>query len=190
MDKIVPLFEEFNAGRDKHLVIVDVQKEFEKWMKPGFIQSVHEYAKGVPNVYQIWDANRAQKPSETFPNQKMIAPKHYGYDLQRADILNHFDHPVQDELISDFDSKKFTDAQGLRKAYMTRDGHMLQFVGKSHQFFMAEKELQKLLEYFKTLKDGVTICGGADGECLADIEAMLERYGVPYDKNQEYVYKS
>lgn len=190
MYKTIPLFEEYSAGRDQHLVIVDVQKEFDKWMKPGFIQSVHDYANTVANTYQIWDANRAERPSEEFPNQKMIAPKHYGYDLKEEDIRNHFDQPVQGELAADYAGKKFTDAQDRRKAYRTRSGDMLMYVGKSHQFFMAEKELQDLFEYFKTLKDGVTLCGGADGECLADVEAMLEHYGVPYEMNKKYVYSS
>lgn len=190
MEKLIPLFEEFSAGKDKHLVIVDVQKEFDKWMKPGFIKSVHDYAAGIPNVYQIWDANRAKRPSEQFPNEKMSAPKRYGYDLKKDDVIHHFDKPVQEELAGDFDNKRFTDAQDRRKAYRTRSGEMLFFVGKSHQFFMAEKELQKLLEYFKTLKDGVTLCGGADGECLADVEAMLDHYEVPYEMNRDYVYKS
>lgn len=190
MDRIVPLFEEFSAGRDQHLVVVDVQKEFDKWMKPGFIQKVHDYAKNVPNVYQIWDANRAVKPSETFANQKALVPKRYGYDLKRDDIFNYFDKPVQDQLARDFDSKRFVDEDGKRKTYPTRDGSMLAFVGKSHQFFMAERELMKLLDYFKTLSDGVTLCGGADGECLADVEAMLDYYGIPYDLNRDYVYKA
>jgi hypothetical protein len=188
--RYVPLFEEFSAGRDKHLVIVDVQKEFEQWMKPGFIQKVHDYAKNIPNVYQVWDANRAQKPSETFQNQKALVPKRYGYDLRSDDIRNHFDKPVQDQLMSDFESRKFVGEDGRRKAYETRDGNLLTFVGKSHQFFMAERELRGLLEYFKSLKDGVTLCGGADGECLADVEALMDHYGVPYEVNREYVYKS
>ena len=190
MDKIVPLFEEFSAGRDKHLLIVDVQKEFDRWMRPDFIRDVHDYASTVPNVYQVWDANRTKKPSETFPNQKMLASKHYGYDLKHSDIGNHFDEPVQSELSEDFKNKSFTDAQERRKAYQTRNGELLMFVGKSHQFFMAEKDLQDLMEYFKSLKDGITVCGGADGECLADVEAMLEYYGVPYETNRDYVYKS
>lgn len=190
MEKIVPLFEEFSAGRDKHLVIVDVQKEFDRWMKPDFIKSVHKYAEQFPNVYQIWDANRAVRPSEKFPNEKMTALKRYGYDLREEDILHHFDNPVQSELKTDFQNKKFEDAQGKRKAYKTRNGELLHFVGKSHQFFMAEQELQKLIEYFKSLKDGVTLCGGADGECLADVEAMLQYYDVPYDLNRDYVYAS
>ena len=190
MDRIVPLFEEYSAGRNKHLVIVDVQKEFDKWMPEGFIRKVHEYAKGFPNVYQVWDANRAERPSESFPNEKMSASKHYGYDLRADEVKNHFDKPVQDELASDFSRKKFTDAQDRRKAYATRNGDLLLFVGKSHQFFMAEKELMKLMEYFKSLKDGVTLCGGADGECLADVEALLDHYGIPYELNRDYVYKS
>ena len=190
MEKIVPLFEEHSAGRNQHLVIVDVQKEFDKWMRPGFIEDVHKHAEKFPNVYQVWDANRAQRPSETFPNQKMTASKRYGYDLQESDIKNHFDQPVQDELASDFASNKFTDENDRRKAYSTRSGDLMCFVGKSHQFFMAEKELQKLMEYFKTLKDGVTVCGGADGECLADVEAMLDHYGIPYDKDEQYTYSS
>ena len=190
MDRLIPLFEEYSAGKDGHLVVVDVQKEFEKWMKPGFIQSVHEYARKFPNVYQVWDANRTTRPSEKFENEKQSAPKRYGYDLSEKDIPNHFDDPVQGELKGDFKSRSFKDAQDRRKAYATRNGDLLLFVGKSHQFFMAEKELMKLMEYFKSLKDGVTLCGGADGECLADVEALLDHYGIPYELNRDYVYKS
>ena len=190
MERIVPLFEDYSAGRAKHLVVVDVQKEFEKWMGPDLIRKVHEYAAAVPNVYQIWDANRAERPSETYPNQKMLASKRYGYDLREDDIRHHFDRPVQDELSADFSKGSFTGADGKKKAYRTRNGDLLMFVGEAHKFFMAERELQKMLEYFKSLKDGVTVCGGADGECLADIEALFGHYGVPYSLNKEYVYKS
>ena len=120
----------------------------------------------------------------------MLASKRYGYDLQHEDIVNHFDKPVQDELNNDFAQKKFVDDDQRRKAYSTRNGDLLMFVGKSHKFFMAEKELQKMLEYFKTLKDGITVCGGADGECLADIEAMFDHYQIPYELNQDYIYRS
>jgi hypothetical protein len=190
MGQFVPLFEEYSAGRDQHLVIVDVQKEFDRWMPKDFISDVHKYAGRFPNVYQIWDANRADKPSETFPNQKRLVPKRYGYNLRKNEIPWYFDRSVQSELSSDFEKSNFVDENGKRKAYRTKDGLLMQFVGKSHSFFMAEKELQEMFDYFKTLKDGVTLCGGADGECLADIEAMMEYYDIPYDLDRHYVYRS
>ena len=190
MEKIIPLFEEYSAGKNKHLLIVDVQKEFEKWMEPNFISKMHGYAKQFPNVYQIWDANSADAPSEEYPNEKIKAAKHYGYDLQKDDIMHYFDKPIQSELLGDFENDDFKDASHKHKGYRTRNGELLLFVGKGHKFYMAEKEILKLMDYLKSLKDGITLCGGAGSECLADIQALLDYYEIPYDLDDNYVYSA
>lgn len=184
----MPLYEEYTAGDGNHLVIVDVQKDFSQWMPDGYLQRVHDHAKSVPNVYQVWDANRTDGPSEKFENEKMTVPKRYGYNLRKEDVRNYFTGESQRELESDMDSDKFHCEQGRRKTYRARDGKVLFYVGKSHKFFMAEPELMKMMEYLKQLNSKIIIIGGADNECLADVEACMDHYEIPFERKHDLIY--
>ena len=62
----------------KVLVIVDVQKDFDKFIQHDLVDELYEYAKKFKQVYQIWDTNDATKPTYKFPNQVGCYSKRYG----------------------------------------------------------------------------------------------------------------
>lgn len=195
MRSFVAMFEEYNAAHGENgspdcLLIVDVQKEFEKWMRDGFISELREFASSVPHVYQIWDANRTDGPSDAFPNQRGEHPKRYGYNLKREEIRQHFDQPVQNELYSDFENDNFKASNSARKTYVARSGDILFFVGSGHKFFMAEPGLCDFVKKIGKEHKKIMLCGGANSECLADVEAMLDAFGIPYERVERFIYGS
>jgi len=58
------------------LVVVDVQKEFNKFIPSGYVNALINYAKTFDTVYQIWDTNDDQtKPSYNFGEVQSVKKK-------------------------------------------------------------------------------------------------------------------
>ena len=176
---------------DGILIIVDVQKEFEKFIQNNLVDELNKYAQSFPNVYQIWDSNTAEKPSYTFPNEKAQYVKKYGTTFSR-------------------DLEKVRDK--LKQNY-TKEGDLFHFSGmdsyivsvkNNHGFFYIP---EALANFFKTIKGKkVIVVGGAgptndnfyqstdnqldNGECLKDVFEALESFGVFPQYNKKYIYNA
>ena len=75
---------------DDILFIVDVQKEFSKFIPKGYVDKLFKYCNEFKTVYQIWDSNKATSPSYTFPNQVESIEKKYGtkFNENMLNIVN------------------------------------------------------------------------------------------------------
>ena len=147
------------------LVIVDVQKEFNKFIPQGYVSALINYAKTFKTVYQIWDSNDDQtKPSYDFGEVESIKKK--------------FGTKFSDELVQTVDelNKKYPNA---------KEGDIFEFddvnsyvvrIKNHHSWFYVTENLAKL---FNSLKGkNVTVVGGAKGECIQDVFEAMESFGV------------
>lgn len=178
---------------DNILIIVDVQKEFEKFIQNNLVDELNKYAQTFSEVYQIWDSNKATKPSYTFPNEKAQYVKKYGTTFSRD--LEKVRDQLKQTYTKEGDKFKFKDID----SYIVR-------VNNNHGFFYVPEDMS---DFFKTLKGKkVVVVGGAgptdetfyktknnknntdNGECLKDVFEALESFGVFPQYNKKYIYSA
>jgi hypothetical protein len=166
-----------NFGLLEHdgiLLIVDVQKEFEEFIPNNMVDELFEYCKEFKTVYQIWDSNKAKKPTYIFPNQKESIIKKYGQSFLPADIKLK----LKKELIK---------PEGT---IITIDGYDSHFVrvDNNHKWFSVTSDLLDLFNILKGNK--IILCGGADQECLKDIIISAKSFGVEIVPNHKFIYSA
>jgi hypothetical protein len=173
---LTDFLKENNNPSDK-LVIVDVQKEFDKFIPQGFVDKLNQYAAKFPHVYQIWDSNKAQEPSYNFPNQKGVYEKKYGTTFSKLlknigqNLLAKYPHVEEGTYF------RFKD-----------NGSILVRVKNNHDWFYINQSLMDLFQAIK--KQKVVLVGGADHECLKDIFEAMEVFQIQPAYNREYVYSA
>lgn len=174
------------------LLIVDVQKEFQNFIPGDFVENLNKYANNFKEVYQIWDGHKyegeelikIEKPSYKFNNQIKTYRKIYG-TIASEDVKNLGEKILTIKKdIKEGDIFKINDDFKIDKKgknYMIR-------IENNHKWFYVNSELVK---FFKSLKGkDVILTGGAEKECLKDIEVALSSIGVNYVKNHNYVYSA
>ena len=177
---------------NKHLLIVDVQKDFTKFFPPNYLNNINNLCKQMSKVYQIWDSNDANKPDYKFPNQVLSVDKKYGSDLDK----NILTPKSLKELNKDFKDNFFYDSEYNPKIYHTNDGGFYIYIGMGndgpgHQWFLVTP---KLVNFFNTLKKDLNgnilyLAGGAERECLYDVEiTLIHGFDIGYQKLDEYTY--
>jgi nicotinamidase-related amidase len=142
------------------LLVVDVQKEFDKF---------------IPKVYQIWDSNKTTKVSYKFPNEKAKYEKKYGTSF--APELKKISKKLLAQKPQENDLFKFQDAEST-----------IVKVDNNHKFFYINEKLSNFFKKLKG--KNVILVGGANKECLKDIYEALESYGVKVKYNFDYIYSS
>jgi len=180
---------------DGILVVVDLQKEFNRFIPSGMIDGVINYCKKFHTVYQIWDSNDANKPSYTFPNQKSV-------------IIKKFGTKFSDEL-------EKTVAQLNKKHPDAKEGDIFEFddvnsyvvkITNEHSWFYVP---EKMAELFKSLKGkNVILVGGAGssdplfysvqegdlskdrGECIKDVYEAMQSFGIKVKYDTRYIYNA
>lgn len=194
------LFEEYNDN--KHLIIVDVQKSFAKFFTKAYVEKLKQYAGTFTNVYQIWD-NHSQGPNVDkdylydenphvpkiddiykFKEGEIRIEKRYNYQVDADFYKKILDKKVYKEI------KNREENNSLKRGdyFSTTEGTIIVYIGNNHQWYHVPK---KLYDLFQTLKgQNVTLVGGSDGECLADIEITAKSMGVKVNRNENYIYSA
>lgn len=182
--KIVPLFEEFTR---RTLLIVDVQEPFAKWWekndKPDFVDDLVEYCNEFDQVYQIWDSIDASKPSYEFPNQVQSVEKQYGGEVDRVDAIRYFDRDTAKKVEGAMSGE--TRSEDI---FYTESGDALVHVNGSHEWMWLSEEMIELFNRLRSTGGQITLVGGAEGECLYDIEVCLSHFDVDYVVNHKFTY--
>lgn len=158
----------------KSLVIVDVQKEFDKFIQHDLVDELYEYAEQFDKVYQIWDTNKGNEtPTYEFPNEIYDVKKKYG--------KKHFSPKVKKFI------EKVTDEtpEGNKFRLSDENGYIVR-VDNNHNWFYVNPELVELVEDLEG--DKVILVGGADNECLEDVYQMFIAFGVNVKINKKYIY--
>lgn len=156
------------------LVIVDVQKQFKKFMQHDLVDELSKYAESFDKVYQIWDThNNAVGPSYSFPGQVDSIPKKFG--------KNNFSESVKKYI------KEIEHGTENGKVFSLKndDGYIIR-VKNNHGWFYINPEIIKLINEIKN--DKITLVGGADNECLQDVHQSFISFGLNVSLNDKYIY--
>ena len=206
--KYLRTFENHNKSNRDILIIVDVQKSFGKFFTEMYINELKKYCKNFSRVYQIWDNHHLGKNvdkdylyDETpevpvhndlyhFPNQTDLIEKRYNYDVDADFYKKVLDEDTYKE-VSDKEDKK-----ELKRGdfFNTKEGTIIVYIGNNHKWFHMPKKLYELfIEITEAQVDDqkeVTIVGGADSECLLDVEVAAKSMGVKFKRNDGYIYSA
>lgn len=125
-------------------------------------------------MYQIWDTNKATKPTYTFPNQVDCIKKRYGKNYLNSEILKK---------LNSFLNKK----EGEIVVIDGYDSHFVR-INNNHQWFAVSKEMIDLFNKLKGKK--VIIVGGSDSECIEDELISAKAFGVDAIYNHKYIYSA
>lgn len=182
----IPLFESFN---NDCLIIVDVQKPFEKWWikngNPDLVNQINNFCKHFSEVYQIWDDHECDKPSYVFNNEVFALKKTFGVgnpDGEIYDYSEYFDGDTLNDVYELMDSKVLEPMIFKRK-----DGNYAVLVNGSHKWFLPSKEF---VDFLSNINKNIILVGGAEGECLKDIEVLLQLLNKKFYVNREYTYNA
>jgi hypothetical protein len=195
------------------LIVVDVQKSFKKFFNEVYLHELKKYCNEFSKVYQIWDNHvdgrnvdkdylydedpeiPVHKDLYHFPNQTDLIEKRYNYDVD-ADFYKKV---LTSETYEEVKSKE--DADELKKGdfFPTDEGTLIVYIGNNHKWYHMPKKLHELFtevaeaqnmnEGLSEVRD-VILVGGADGECLTDIEIAAEAMGVRLKLNHKYIYSA
>jgi hypothetical protein len=175
-----------NANMSNHdgiLVIVDVQKQFDKFTPQNYEQNIIKYCKKFPTdnqgrgVYQIWDANKAQVPSYQFPNTVQTIKKNYGIK---------FDNQIKK--IADNLSQRYPGAKEGQQFKLKNKNTFLVRVNNNHKWFYINEDLYNF--YLKLKGKTVVLIGGSDAECLEDVYVSMKSFGINPVYNHDYIYNA
>jgi hypothetical protein len=158
------------------LVVVDVQKEFNKFIQYDLVDELYDYARKFDKVYQIWDTHKNDvAPTYVFPNQVDSIKKKYG--------KNHFSDKVR-KFIKDKTDETF---EGNLFKLSDNEGYIVR-VDNNHNWFYVNPEIVDLIQKLKD--DKVILVGGADNECLEDVYQAFKAFGLNVHINKKYVYSA
>ena len=204
-------FESHN--RKDILIVVDVQKSFKEFFNDTYLNELKKYCNRFDRVYQIWDNHvdgknvdkdylydedpeiPVHKDLYHFPNQAELIEKRYNYDVD-ADFYKKVLSP---DIYKEVSEKE--DANELKKGdfFPTNEGTLIVYVGNNHKWYHMPKKLHELFEEVveaQSVNEGlnevrdVILVGGADGECLTDIETAAVAMGVKLKRNERYIYSA
>lgn len=191
------------------LIIVDVQKSFHDFFTDNYLRELKKYCKKFDKVYQIWDNHVDGKnvdkdylydenPDDEdnhedlyeFPNQVDLIEKRYNYD-----VTVEFYKPVLDENEYEEIKRKEDSGELVRgDIFHTNEDTIIVYIGNNHRWFHCPKTIYDLfMEITEAQVDDkteVTIVGGADQECILDVEVTAKALGVTFNSNKNYIYSA
>lgn len=193
------------------LIIVDVQKSFKKFFNELYLSELKKYCNKFNRVYQIWDNHIDGQNVDKdylydedpeipvhddlyhFPNQKELIEKRYNYDVNADFYKRVLDEDVYEEV------KKKEENSELKQGdhFPTKEGTIIVFIGNNHRWYHMPKKLHELFMEITEAQNedlseirNVYLVGGADGECLDDVEVAAEIMGVQIKRNPRYIYSA
>jgi len=190
------------------LIVVDVQKSFSEFFTDKYVDELKKYCNRFDRVYQIWDNHHLGKnvdkdylydedPVEhidddlyEFANQIDLIEKRYQYDVD-ADFYKRV---LDNDVYKDVSSKEENNELIKGDFFPTKEGTIIVFINNNHRWFHLPK---KLYDIFVEITEAqteenilVTIVGGADGECITDIEVAAKSLGVKFKRDEKYIYSA
>lgn len=159
----------------KVLVIVDVQKEFNKFIQNDLVPEIEKYCNSFDQVYQIWDTHKNKiAPTYKFPKEVKSVKKLFG--------KNHFSDKVKKY------TKEIENSSPEGTVLKLSDNSYVVRVDNNHDWFYINNEMVELIQELKN--DNVVLVGGADNECLEDVFVAFKSFGVNVRINNKYVYSA
>lgn len=190
------------------LIIVDVQKSFSEFFTDRYVNELKKYCNKFDRVYQIWDNHvdgknvdkdylydedpdiPVHKDLYHFPNQTDLIEKRYNYDVD----VDFYKKILTSETYKEVKEKE--DSGELKRGdfFPTNEDTIIVFIDNNHRWFHCPKKLYELFIDITEAQDdnraSVTIVGGADSECILDVEITAKSLGVDFKRNDGYIYSA
>ena len=190
------------------LIIVDVQKSFSEFFTDRYVNELKKYCNKFDRVYQIWDNHvdgknvdkdylydedpdiPVHKDLYHFPNQTDLIEKRYNYDVD----VDFYKKVLTSETYKEVKEKE--DSGELKRGdfFPTNEDTIIVFIDNNHRWFHCPKKLYELFIDITEAQDdnraNVTIVGGADSECILDVEITAKSLGVDFKRNDGYIYSA
>ena len=203
----------FDNFQDKQtLIIVDVQKSFRKFFTEMYLHELKNYCKKFESVYQIWDNHVDGKNVDKdylydedpdapmngdlyhFPNQSDLIEKRYNYNVDADFYKNILDKSVYEDIKSREDEGSLVRGD----SFPTKEETLIIYIGNNHKWYHMPKKLHELFEEINQAQslnesmsvNDVIMVGGADRECLDDVETAAKVMGVRLKRNDKFVYSA
>ena len=194
------------------LIIVDVQKSFSKFFTENYVSQLKDYCRNFGSVYQIWDNHVDGKNVDKdylydedpdmptnddlyhFPNQNDLIEKRYNYDVDVDFYRKILDNSVYDEI----KSKEEEGSLVKGDSFPTKEGTLIIYIGNNHIWYHLPKKLYDLFDEINQAQstnesmsiNEVILVGGADRECLDDVEVAAKVMGVRLNRNDKFIYSA
>ena len=184
------------------LLIIDVQKSFSEFFTDNYVKALKKYCKDFDMVYQVYDNHVEGKnpdkdylyknnpPSPVngdmykFPNQVDIIEKRYRYDVE----IDFFKKELTSTMYKEIKNREKNDDIKIGEFFHTKNGTILVFIKNNHNWFECPVKLFNLLKELNGQR--VVLVGGADRECLTDVEVTAKSLGVKVQRNDNYIYSA
>lgn len=194
------------------LIIVDVQKSFSKFFTDNYVNQLKDYCQNFGSVYQIWDNHVEGKNVDKdylydedpempvngdlyhFPNQSDLIEKRYNYDVDADFYRKILDKSVYDEIKSKEDEGSLVKGD----SFPTKEGTLIVYIANNHVWYHMPKKLHDLFSEISQAQstnesisvNDVILVGGADRECLDDVETAAKVMGVRLKRNDKFIYSA
>ena len=194
------------------LIIVDVQKSFSKFFTDNYVNQLKDYCQNFGSVYQIWDNHVEGKNVDKdylydedpempvngdlyhFPNQSDLIEKRYNYDVDADFYKKILDKSVYDEIKSKEDEGSLVKGD----SFPTKEGTLIVYIANNHVWYHIPKKLHDLFSEISQAQstnesisvNDVILVGGADRECLDDVETAAKVMGVRLKRNDKFIYSA
>ena len=184
------------------LIVIDVQKSFNKFFNKKYIEELKKYCKKFDMVYQIYDNHvegknpdkdylyKENPPSPVtgdlykFSNQVDIIEKRYRYDVD----IDFFKSELTSSQLKEIAEREKNDDIKVGEYFHTKKGTILVFINNNHNWFECPVKLYNLLLEMKGKE--VIMVGGADRECFTDVEITAKSLGVKVKRNDKFIYSA
>ena len=194
------------------LIIVDVQKSFSKFFTENYVSQLKDYCRNFGSVYQIWDNHVDGKNVDKdylydedpdmptnddlyhFPNQSDLIEKRYNYDVDADFYKKILDKSVYDDIKSKEDEGSLVKGD----SFPTKEGTLIVYIANNHVWYHIPKKLHDLFSEISQAQstnesisvNDVILVGGADRECLDDVETAAKVMGVRLKRNDKFIYSA
>ena len=194
------------------LIIVDVQKSFSKFFTENYVSQLKDYCRNFGSVYQIWDNHVDGKNVDKdylydedpdipvngdlyhFPNQSDLIEKRYNYDVDADFYRKILDKSLYDEIKSKEDEGSLVKGD----SFPTKEGTLIVYIANNHVWYHIPKKLHDLFSEISQAQstnesisvNDVILVGGADRECLDDVETAAKVMGVRLKRNDKFIYSA
>ena len=194
------------------LIIVDVQKSFSKFFTDNYVNQLKDYCQNFGSVYQIWDNHVEGKNVDKdylydedpempvngdlyhFPNQSDLIEKRYNYDVDVDFYKKILDKSVYDDIKSKEDEGSLVKGD----SFPTKEGTLIVYIANNHVWYHIPKKLHDLFSEISQAQstnesisvNDVILVGGADRECLDDVETAAKVMGVRLKRNDKFIYSA
>lgn len=168
------------------LIIVDVQKEFDKYFNNNYLNELNKYTNNFTRVFQIIDTIDTDKNSYIFNNQTKVYHKEYGGELSEDMVEDYFlpneVEDIKERLLNVNTGDLF---KTMYNEYFVYIGG--QYMG-GHEWFYCSNELAEFFNKLYTDKRQIILVGGAENECLYSIYIIMKAFNIDVEINKEFTY--